>query len=208
MKHTGTLDRLALFLSLMILPVAGAGAQSLTHTFTAAAHDAGPAARIAADVHFGSASRAADHLHVPESGTSHLTGHAPSSDFRPLESHSAPVSHAANVHAPSSDFRPLEASKARATEATAPYKRPSNATIKDQRVSVQGKTCVDCGTSAPKMYADHKVPLVKEHYQTGKIDTVKMKQIDAVQPQCPSCSNKQGAELSRYSREQKKLIEK
>ncbi len=43
-------------------------------------------------------------------------------------------------------------------------------------------------------------PLVKEHYQTETIDKVKMRSNDAVQPQCPSCSSKQGAEMSQYSK--------
>ena len=85
------------------------------------------------------------------------------------------------------------------------YKRPNNATTSAQRASVQGKPCVSCGEAKPKMVADHKTPLVKEHYQTGTIDKTKMKSTDAVQPQCPTCSAKQGAEMSQYSKEQKKL---
>lgn len=81
------------------------------------------------------------------------------------------------------------------------YKRPSGATTPAQRASVQGKPCVDCGVVAPKMNADHKDPLVKQHYEGGGIDKTEMRSVDAVQPQCPTCSNKQGADLSRYSRE-------
>ena len=90
--------------------------------------------------------------------------------------------------------------------ATKPYKRPSNATTPEQRASVQGKPCVDCGATTPRMNADHKQPLVKEHYETGSIDTTRMRQTDAVQPQCPTCSSKQGADLSRYSRQQRERI--
>jgi RHS repeat-associated protein len=85
------------------------------------------------------------------------------------------------------------------------YKRPSGATTEAQRASVQGKPCVTCGETKPKMVADHKTPLVKEHYQTGTIDKKKMTSTEAVQPQCPTCSARQGAEMSRYSKEQKKL---
>ncbi len=85
------------------------------------------------------------------------------------------------------------------------YKRPSGATTPAQRAAVQGKPCVDCGSVTPKQVADHKQPLVKEHYETGHIDTSRMRSLDAVQPQCPTCSGRQGAELSRYSREQARL---
>ena len=71
--------------------------------------------------------------------------------------------------------------------------------------SVQGKPCVDCGETKPTMVADHKTPLVKEHYETGTIDKTKMNSLDAVQPQCSTCSSKQGAEMSKYSKEQKKI---
>jgi hypothetical protein len=76
-----------------------------------------------------------------------------------------------------------------------------------QRASVQGKPCVDCGAVTPKQVADHKTPLVKEHYETGTIDTTRMRSVDAVQPQCPTCSARQGADMSRYSREQQRLME-
>ena len=92
--------------------------------------------------------------------------------------------------------------------ATKPCKRPSNATTPEQRASVQGKPCVDCGEVAPRMNADHKKPLVKEHYETGTIDKSRMRETEAVQPQCPTCSNKQGADLSRYSREQRKRMQR
>ncbi|MCF2500434.1 MULTISPECIES: RHS repeat domain-containing protein [Dyadobacter] len=97
----------------------------------------------------------------------------------------------------------VKAGKEVASEITA-YKRPSGSVTNAQRASVQGKPCVDCGTTGTKMVADHKRPLVKEHYETGTIDKKNMRSVDAVQPQCPTCSAKQGAEMSRYSREQKK----
>jgi RHS repeat-associated protein len=87
---------------------------------------------------------------------------------------------------------------------TTPYKRPSGATTNAQRESVQGKPCVDCGATTPTQYADHKDPLVEEYYRSGTIDKTRMRDTDSVQPQCPTCSNKQGAKLSRYSRQQKK----
>ena len=91
--------------------------------------------------------------------------------------------------------------------ATTPYKRPSGATTVEQRAAVQGNPCVDCGQTAPRMNADHKKPLVKEHYETGTVDRNRMRQKDAVQSQCPTCSNRQGADLSRYSRQQRKRLE-
>jgi RHS repeat-associated protein len=94
----------------------------------------------------------------------------------------------------------------RTTNAVVPYARPSGATTKAQRASVQGKPCVDCGTTTGRQVADHKKPLVKEHYETGSIDKKRMRDPNAVQPQCPTCSAKQGAELSRYSREQRKKL--
>ncbi|WP_437955463.1 RHS repeat-associated core domain-containing protein [Sorangium sp. So ce119] len=93
------------------------------------------------------------------------------------------------------------------TKATVPYKRPSGATTPAQRASVQGKPCVDCGAVTPKQVADHKTPLVKEHYATGTIDKTRMRSVDAVQPQCPTCSARQGADMSRYSGGQRRLLE-
>ncbi|KZN50868.1 hypothetical protein N476_14600 [Pseudoalteromonas luteoviolacea H33] len=89
---------------------------------------------------------------------------------------------------------------------TTPYKRPSGATTPAQRQLVQGKACVDCGITTSKQVADHKTPLVKEYYETGTINKPYMKSLDAVQPQCPTCSAKQGAEMSRYSRRLKKEL--
>ncbi len=85
-----------------------------------------------------------------------------------------------------------------------PYKRPSGATTKAQRESVQGKPCVDCGKVTPKNVADHKKPLVEEYYEKGYIDKSKMHAPESVQPQCPTCSAKQGAKLKNYSIEMKK----
>ncbi len=85
-----------------------------------------------------------------------------------------------------------------------PYKRPNNATIPAQRASVQDKPCVTCGQTKPKMVANHKDILVKQHYEKGGVDKGKMRSNDAVEPQCPTCSAKQGAEMSRYSKQQKK----
>ncbi len=91
-------------------------------------------------------------------------------------------------------------------EITVPYKRPSGATTKAQRQFVQGKPCVDCGTIATTQVADHKYPLVKEYYETGTIDLDYMHSLDAVQSQCPTCSARQGAELSRYSRQKREEL--
>jgi hypothetical protein len=69
------------------------------------------------------------------------------------------------------------------------YVRPNNATTKAQRASVQGKPCVDCDANVARNNADHIYPLVREHYETGSINTTRMRRIDAVQPQCPTCSS-------------------
>lgn len=90
--------------------------------------------------------------------------------------------------------------KAKITKA---YKRPSGATTAAQRQSVQGKPCVDCQKITKPMVADHKTPLVVEHYETGSIDLKKMKCLDSVQPQCTNCSAKQGAKMSQYSKQKK-----
>jgi RHS repeat-associated protein len=88
----------------------------------------------------------------------------------------------------------------------AAYKRPSNATTVAQRNSVQGKPCVDCGATAARQVADHKTPLVKEYYETGTIDKQNMRSLDAVQPQCPTCSAQQGAAMRSYSMQQKQNL--
>ncbi len=85
------------------------------------------------------------------------------------------------------------------------WKGKGDATTKEQRESVQGKPCATCGASEGKRIADHKTPLVKEHYETGKIDKEKMRSKGSVQPQCSTCSAKQGAEMSKYSKDQKKV---
>ena len=92
----------------------------------------------------------------------------------------------------------------RKIEITKAYSRPSGSTTPAQRKYVQGEPCVDCGDITPKQVADHKYPLVKEYYETGEIDKVRMRSTEAIQPQCPTCSARQGAELSRYSKEMKK----
>jgi len=85
----------------------------------------------------------------------------------------------------------------------APYRRPSGATTRAQRESVQGQPCVDCGLVPERAYADHKKPLVEEYYETGTIDRDRMRSLGAVQPQCPSCSASQGGRLRQYSIDQR-----
>ncbi|TGN30008.1 DUF6443 domain-containing protein [Empedobacter tilapiae] len=91
------------------------------------------------------------------------------------------------------------------------YKRPSNATTPSMRKYAnelgEKQGCSTCGKKADKYIADHKTPLVKEHYQTGGIDKTKMRSNSSIQPQCKTCSNKQGAEMSKYSKDMKKIIE-
>jgi RHS repeat-associated protein len=102
----------------------------------------------------------------------------------------------------------VSAAASKAVKATAPYKRPSGATTAAQRASVQGRPCVKCGATTETQVAGHKEALVKEHYETGGIDKQKMRSTDAVQPECPTCSAREGAEMSRYSQEMKKELAK
>ena len=87
-----------------------------------------------------------------------------------------------------------------------PYKRPNNATTQEQRDSVQGKPCATCGATGQKNNADHKDPLVVQHYRDGKVDKGAMRDPNAVQPQCQNCSNQQGGFLSNFSKQMKKLF--
>ena len=89
---------------------------------------------------------------------------------------------------------------------TTPYERPTGATTVEQRAAVQGKPCVDCGQVGDKMVANHKTPLVKEYYKTGKIDTARMRSPNSVNSQCPTCSAKQGGRMAQYSKEMKEKI--
>jgi RHS repeat-associated protein len=89
---------------------------------------------------------------------------------------------------------------------TRPYKRPSNATTVALRDMVQGQPCARCGETAPKMFAGHKYPLVREYYEAGTIDTTRMRSPSAIQPECPTCSNQEGGFLSRFSKQMKKLL--
>jgi hypothetical protein len=84
-----------------------------------------------------------------------------------------------------------------------PYERPTGATTAEQRGSVQGKPCVDCGKVESKMVANHKTPLVKEYYQTGNIDWGNMRSTGAVNSHCPTCSARSGGHLSHYSKQMK-----
>jgi RHS repeat-associated protein len=86
------------------------------------------------------------------------------------------------------------------------YKRPSGATTKAQRESVQGKPCVKCGDLTERQVAGHKKALVEEHFETGAIDKKRMRSLDAVQPECPTCSAKEGAAMARFSRQKKKEL--
>jgi RHS repeat-associated protein len=87
---------------------------------------------------------------------------------------------------------------------TKPYKRPSGATNKKMRESVQGKPCVKCGDLTDRQVAGHKKALVEEYYETGTIDKKRMRSLDAIQPECPTCSAKEGADMARFSRQKKK----
>jgi RHS repeat-associated protein len=92
------------------------------------------------------------------------------------------------------------------TTPSMPYKRPNNVTTAGQKASVQGLPCVDCGATTPRQRANHINPLVKEYYEKGSIDIAKARSSGAVNSHCPTCSAKQGAELSRYSANMSKEI--
>lgn len=94
------------------------------------------------------------------------------------------------------------------TVATSPYARPSGATTPAQRASVQGKPCAVCGESKPKMFAGHKEALAREYYRTGTIDKARMRSSDAVRPECPTCSNREGSVMRLYSITMKNQIPK
>ena len=89
---------------------------------------------------------------------------------------------------------------------TRPYSRPPNATTPKQRAARQGEPCTNCGTIAPKMYANHIDPLVVEYYRNGTIDTAKMRSPDAVNAQCPTCSARQGGFLSNFSKAMRRQL--
>lgn len=87
--------------------------------------------------------------------------------------------------------------------ATTPYRRPANATNVRQRraANAPGSTCVTCGTTQGPFVADHIHPLSVEHLTTGTIDLQQMRSVQAVQPQCHTCSNSQGGTLRATTRE-------
>jgi hypothetical protein len=87
----------------------------------------------------------------------------------------------------------------RGTGTPGPYDRPIG-TTPAQRASVQGQPCVTCGESADVMVADHKVPLVVEWFNNFRINLTRARSVDAVQPQCPTCSAAQGGRLAAYAR--------
>jgi len=89
------------------------------------------------------------------------------------------------------------------------YARPRNAgPTKAQKESVQGKPCVDCGDITPKQIAGHKDPLVVQYYRDGKVNIEQQRQIESVQPHCPTCSNVQGGQLGQFGKKMKKELEK
>jgi RHS repeat-associated protein len=84
---------------------------------------------------------------------------------------------------------------------TGPYVRLRAAgPTPEQRASVQGKPCVDCGAVTSNQVADHIEPLVVQHYRTGSVDVQQQRSIDAVQPHCPACSAAQGGQLGFFAK--------
>jgi filamentous hemagglutinin len=71
---------------------------------------------------------------------------------------------------------------------------------------MQGKPWATCGAEGQKKDANHKDPLVVQHYRDGKVNTSTMRSTNAVEPQCPTCSNQQGGTLSNFSKKMKKLF--
>ena len=85
-----------------------------------------------------------------------------------------------------------------------PYIRTQGAgPTKEQRKSVQGQPCVDCGNVTSKQIADHKLPLVVEYYKNDSINISKQTKINAVQPHCPQCSSIQGGQLGAFGKKMK-----
>lgn len=84
---------------------------------------------------------------------------------------------------------------------SSPYVRPPDAgPTTSQKASVQGLPCVDCGAVTPNQVADHKVPLVVQYYQDGTVDVNSQRDLNAVQPHCPTCSAIQGGQLGAFGR--------
>jgi ribosomal protein S27AE len=91
---------------------------------------------------------------------------------------------------------------------TVKYTRPASAgPTAAQKASVQNKPCVDCGTVTIKQVADHKDPLVVQYYREGKVNVQQQKQLEAVQPHCPTCSSSQGGQLGAFGKKMKKDLE-
>jgi filamentous hemagglutinin len=86
-----------------------------------------------------------------------------------------------------------------------PYERPSGATTIAQRASVQGFPCPDCGATG-NMVANHINPLVVQYYTQGYLNPEEYTSLEAVGPQCPSCSAAQGGVLSNWSQQVNSLI--
>jgi len=87
------------------------------------------------------------------------------------------------------------------------YARPSAAgPTAAQRASVQGKPCVECGVTTSRQIADHKTPLIVQHYRDGAINSVDQAALSAVQPHCPRCSAIQGGLLAGFSRKMRALL--
>jgi hypothetical protein len=86
------------------------------------------------------------------------------------------------------------------------YKRPGGATTAAQRAAVQGGACVKCGAAAERMVAGHRKALVEEYYETGTINKARMRSLEAVQSECPTCSAREGGLMSQFSRQMKRLL--
>jgi hypothetical protein len=58
-----------------------------------------------------------------------------------------------------------------------------------------------------RQVADHIDPLVEQYYRNGgNIDLAQARSVDAVQPQCPTCSARQGGFLRGFSQAMKNLF--
>lgn len=88
------------------------------------------------------------------------------------------------------------------------YERPRNAgPTSEQKASVQNRPCVDCGVITDKQVADHIDPLVVEFYRDGTNDIEKQRQVESVQPHCPTCSSSQGGQLGNFGKKMKNELD-
>lgn len=81
-----------------------------------------------------------------------------------------------------------------------PNSNPKTGTTEKQRAACRGKQCWSCPTGVASV-ADHQPPVKSAWYMGGCHDPKKFAEwkssVEAVQPQCRSCSNSQGGKMAR-----------